>query len=60
MNGHKTRISMDSSTYDEICVKCGAHDGLMTMGSLNQPCPVSDELYEKRLEDAKQVARDKG
>lgn len=48
MNGHRTRISMDASTYDEICVKCGATDGLMTMGGLAQPCPVSDEDYERR------------
>ncbi len=35
---HDTRVSMDASTYDEICSSCGATD---TRGSglLGEPCP---------------------
>lgn len=51
INGHKTRISMDASSYDEICVKCGAHDGIGTLGGLARQCSVSDEEYEKWLEE---------
>lgn len=36
---HKTRISFDASSYDEICDLCGATDGLFTLGSLSDPCP---------------------
>ncbi len=35
---HKTRFS-DASTYDEVCVNCGATDGLGTWGKLKYPCP---------------------
>jgi hypothetical protein len=35
---HKTRISMDASSYDEICTVCGATDGLGTWGRLRYPC----------------------
>lgn len=37
---HKTRVSMDSSSYDEVCVNCGATD--ITghgWGRLAFPCP---------------------
>jgi ribosomal protein S27AE len=43
INGHRTRISMDASSYDEICVKCGATDGIGTLGGLARPCPVPDK-----------------
>lgn len=36
MYGHVTRFS-DSSQYDEVCVNCGATDGLSDNG-LNKPC----------------------
>ena len=36
--GHRTRISMDSSLYDEVCVLCGATDADRDRG-LEKPCP---------------------
>jgi hypothetical protein len=39
-NGHVTRVSMDASTYDEICVNCGATDEVPGgWGALGQGCP---------------------
>lgn len=36
---HVTRISMDASTYDEICVNCGATDQVPGgWGNLRFPC----------------------
>ena len=38
---HQTRVSMSASTYDEICVNCGATD--ITgggWGRLADPCPA--------------------
>lgn len=35
---HKTRYS-DASTFDEICVHCGATDRLGSWGKLAEPCP---------------------
>lgn len=59
---HETRISMDSSLYDEVCVNCGRTDGLGSIGRENQlkhPCaypkktsetkPVSDWLKKIRI-----------
>jgi hypothetical protein len=39
---HVTRSS-DATTYDEICVNCGAIDGLGTWGKLTDPCPSTAE-----------------
>lgn len=37
---HVTRISMDASSYDEICVNCGATDEVPGgWGALALPCP---------------------
>lgn len=37
---HVTRISLDASSYDEICVNCGAHDeAIGGWGRLALPCP---------------------
>jgi hypothetical protein len=36
---HKTRISIDASSYDEICVNCGATDRIGSWGDLAKPCP---------------------
>ena len=48
-NGHITRLSMDSSLYDEICVLCGASDGLGD-NRLNKPCPITDpKMIDDRL-----------
>lgn len=39
---HTTRISMDASSYDEICTKCSATDiAGGGWGRLAQPCPVA-------------------
>lgn len=49
---HVTRISMDASTYDEICVNCGAHDEVPGgWGALAYPCPatVSEVSMEDRI-----------
>lgn len=36
---HVTRISMDASSYDEVCVNCGATDiAGAGWGRLGQPC----------------------
>jgi hypothetical protein len=38
---HQTRISMDASTYDEICINCGATDEVPGgWGRLAAPCPA--------------------
>ncbi len=37
---HKTRMSMDASTFDEICINCGATDQVPGgWGQLAEPCP---------------------
>jgi len=36
---HDTRVS-DASSFDEICVHCGATDGIGTWGELAKPCPA--------------------
>jgi hypothetical protein len=39
---HVTRISMDASTYDEICINCGATDEVPGgWGALARPCTVA-------------------
>ena len=35
---HVTRIS-DASSFDEICVNCGAHDEIGSWGTLVDLCP---------------------
>ncbi|MBU6321203.1 hypothetical protein KGO04_01515, partial [Patescibacteria group bacterium] len=41
---HETRISLDASTYDEICVNCGATDRVPGgWGNLAFPCPKSEK-----------------
>ncbi len=53
---HVTRISMDASSYDEICINCGATDEVPGgWGKLVLPCPkpvgeggmTIEEYYEK-------------
>jgi hypothetical protein len=39
---HRTRIS-DASSFDEICVLCGATDRLGSWGNLRFECKGSDE-----------------
>lgn len=36
---HVTRISLDASSYDEICINCGATDHIGSWGALAKPCP---------------------
>lgn len=39
-NGHVTRFSMDASSYDEICVLCGATDmGVFVPSIYKIKCP---------------------
>jgi hypothetical protein len=44
---HETRISMGSSSWDEICVKCGYTDRLGSWGKLAEPC-IKEHDKEKR------------
>ena len=39
---HETRIS-DASSFDEICIVCGATDRLGSWGALSKPCPGKEE-----------------
>jgi hypothetical protein len=40
---HRTRVSFDASTYDEVCVNCGATDKVPGgWGELANPCPNPD------------------
>lgn len=36
---HVTRVSIDASSFDEICVFCGHTDRLGGWGKLAEPCP---------------------
>lgn len=58
---HVTRISMDASSYDQICINCGATDQVLGgWGKLAEPCPkpvdaggmTIEEYYKKREERA--------
>jgi hypothetical protein len=41
---HRTRISFEFTSYDEICMLCGAHDeGDHGWGDLRNPCTASNE-----------------
>lgn len=41
---HKTRISVDASTWDEICIYCGHTDiSGGGWGRLAEPCPATPE-----------------
>lgn len=48
---HVTRISMDASSYDEICVNCGATDHIGGWGALAKPCPRAVAYHEPPLRD---------
>lgn len=45
---HKTRMS-DASSYDEICVNCGATDTTGGWGALAKPCPATPAVAAARL-----------
>jgi hypothetical protein len=36
---HVTRVSLDASSFDEICVNCSATDRIGGWGQLAYPCP---------------------
>jgi hypothetical protein len=46
---HVTRISFGASSFDEICVNCGATDFIGGWGNLAKPCrpknPTADRKY---------------
>ncbi len=55
---HVTRFSWDASTYDEICVNCGATDQVPGgWGELANPCPkpiggggiTLQEYYDRKM-----------
>lgn len=54
---HETRFSMDASTYDEVCVNCGATDKVPGgWGLLAEPCaavesksPVSEKEFQHQV-----------
>lgn len=47
---HKTRFSFDASTWDEICIYCGATDQVPGgWGKLASPCPNAPSKKEDHL-----------
>ena len=49
---HQTRFSFDASTYDEICVNCGATDQVPGgWGDLAKPCPKAHLKVGTRRSD---------
>ena len=47
---HETRISTNTSTYDEICIRCKSTDGIGHWGGLIEPCRAETaEHKEKRV-----------
>lgn len=54
---HKTRFSMDASTFDEICENCGATDEVPGgWGLLAEPCPRPQEEKPMNQREAFQKA----
>ncbi len=48
---HRTRFSIDASTFDEICELCGATDKPGGWGRLAEPCPAPESdraVYDER------------
>lgn len=44
---HVTRVSIDSSSYDEVCINCGATDMVIGgWGQLRFPCPNEVKVIE--------------
>lgn len=53
---HKTRFSFGASSYDEICMDCGATDEIGSWGKLRLPCPgpkknVADVIIDETWKD---------
>lgn len=54
---HETRIS-DASSFDEICIHCGATDGIGTWGAIADPCKaVSSEPVDALAEAREALTR---
>lgn len=52
---HETRVSMDASTWDEICIHCGHTDiAAGGWGKLAEPCPETNREL-KRWGDRRNV-----
>ena len=46
---HVTRFSFDASTYDEVCVNCGAHDEVPGgWGELGKPCASEGKPHKSK------------
>jgi len=58
-NGHITRLSIDSSLYDEICVLCGASDGLGDY-RLTKPCPITGAKRDELLREINEWRIERG
>jgi len=59
-SSHKTRISMDASTYDEICVYCGATDVAGGgWGRLAYPCPATEQARREERWGDKPIGKEK-
>ena len=48
-DSHDTRISIDASSYDEICINCGARDTLGGWGKLAEECPTPKLTSTKEI-----------
>jgi hypothetical protein len=49
---HKTRFSFDASSWDEMCIYCGATDIVPGgWGRLAKPCPASKQQRKERRFD---------
>lgn len=58
---HKTRVSMDASTYDEICDLCGATDQVPGgWGRLAYPCPNAEKKETQDADDHSKEGRPAG
>lgn len=56
---HETRVSMDASSWDEICVHCGHTDQVLGgWGKLAEPCPETDRT-KRRWADPREKDRNK-
>lgn len=45
---HKTEY-IDASSFDEICIRCGAKDGIKISDSLSKSCPKQPWWERKEL-----------
>lgn len=45
-DSHVTRFSFDASSYDEVCINCGATDHIGGWGKLALPCPHNNSQMD--------------